>query len=166
MNLRLLIAEKCNRTCEGCCNNDFDLKNLPTTNNYKGYDKIIITGGEPRLYPELVKQVIFEVREQNPTAKIIMYTAKSKRASDLMDILELLDGITLTLHEQYDVFPFVNLYNLINHRQLGYKILRLNVFSNVDISPHLWKIKNWKIKSNIEWMKNCPVPTNEVLMRL
>ena len=25
---------------------------------------------------------------------------------------------------------------------------------------------NWKIKDNIVWIKDCPVPTNEVLMRL
>ena len=166
MNLRLLITEECNRACAGCCNNDFDLKNLPIVNMFKGYAKIIITGGEPMLYPNRVKQVIKEIRYQNPTAKIIMYTAKSKRASSLVDMLELLDGITLTLHEQYDFFPFITLYNMINDRQLTYKMLRLNVFSNVDILPNIYEFKNWKIKDNIEWIKDCPLPINEVLMRL
>ena len=80
MNLRLIITEECNRSCVGCCNNDFNLKNLPIVNMFKNYDKVIITGGEPMLYPDRVKQVISEVRLQNPEAKIIMCTAKSKKS--------------------------------------------------------------------------------------
>ena len=62
--LRLLLFETCNRSCEGCCNKDWDLTSLSVCTDYTPYREILLTGGEPLLQPELVVQAIREIREQ------------------------------------------------------------------------------------------------------
>ena len=44
--LRLLVTEKCDRNCGGCCNKSFDLKNLPIFNigDSHNFKSIMITG--------------------------------------------------------------------------------------------------------------------------
>jgi len=163
--LRLIITEDCNRSCPGCCNNDFNIQALPLCTSFENYDTIMLTGGEPMLYQNRIQYLIEIIRKQNPTCKIIMYTAKTKRQSDLAGILTLLDGITITLHEQYDVEPFKVFDELIDCSKFKQKSLRLNVFKNVNINGMI--LNNiWTIKPNIEWIKDCPLPENEVLMRV
>jgi len=162
MNLRLILTKKCNRSCVGCCNNDFDLDSLPYINTFYGYNKIIITGGEPMLYIEKLKTLIVEIRKQNKKAEIIVYTAKTKRASDLIDILYLVDGLTITLHEKYDIEPFFYFAGWVLAKNLTHKLLRVNIFKNVG---DVIKLDDWSYKTNIEWIKNCPVPRNEILAK-
>ena len=94
---------------------------------------------------------------------IILYTAKSKRPLDIIAMLNWVTGITLTLHEQYDVKGFVKLQELMGDT-FENKSLRLNVFSNVDIENI--DTGTWEVKSGIEWIKDCPLPEGEVLKRL
>ena len=49
--LRLLLFEECNRSCPGCCNRDWDLQPLPVCYDLPPYRIILLTGGEPMLYP-------------------------------------------------------------------------------------------------------------------
>lgn len=162
-NLRLVIFEECNRSCEGCCNKDFNIPSYPQVESFAGYKKIILTGGEPMLKPELVVDTCKRIRQETD-APIVMYTAKSKRVFDLISMLHILDGVTLTLHEPYDVKPFSELSTLMRDLNITGKTLRLNVFSNVDITDV--DTSGWSVKDNIEWIKDCPLPNSEVLMRL
>ena len=107
--LRLILFEDCNRKCPGCCNKDFDIKNLPVENNFSKYKTIILTGGEPMLYPHIVAKTITKIRQQNKTCKIIMYTAKPDIPAFFLAILVKLNGVTVTLHNQHDVNPFIRL---------------------------------------------------------
>ena len=43
------------------------------------------------------------------------------------------------------------------------KSLRLKVFKGVDVSGI--DLSLWDVKDNIEWIKDCPLPEDEVLMR-
>ena len=161
--LRLVLFEECNRSCDGCCNNDWNLNGLPTNNGYAGYDLVMLTGGEPMLKPNLVINIVKEIRAQS-FAKVIMYTAKSKRAFDLIAMLHILDGITLTLHEPFDVKPFIELNNLLLRMNIAEKSLRLNVFKGIDISGIDSSL--WEVKQGIEWIKDCPLPINEEIKKL
>lgn len=114
------------------------------------------------LRPELIVETVSKIREVNKECKIILYTAKSKRVLDLVAMMNYVDGVTLTLHEQYDVPAFEELQKYMKH--LTEKSLRLNVFSHVDLSGV--DTSNWKVKDGIEWIKDCPLPDNEVFMRL
>jgi MoaA/NifB/PqqE/SkfB family radical SAM enzyme len=167
-DLRLLLFSDCNRRCKGCCNKDWDLDNLPICQSFQGYKTVMLTGGEPMLNPQLVKDTAGWIREENPDAKIIVYTAKSTPPEALIDVLSHVDGLTLTLHTQSDVRPFTalqeRLYLLRKKGALANKSLRLNVFKGIDIGKLY--AEGWVIKTGIEWIKNCPLPENEVFMRL
>jgi pyruvate-formate lyase-activating enzyme len=162
--LRLVMFDKCNRSCEGCCNKDWDLNGLDVCDSFEHYDLIMLTGGEPMLNPKLVIETCHRIRQQTHAA-IVLYTAKSKRALDILAVLSWIDGLTLTLHEPYDVEPFVELNDLMKLLPFFDSLsLRLNVFNNVDISGI--ETDGWEVKSGIEWIKDCPLPEDEVIQRL
>ena len=159
--LRLVLFEACNRNCEGCCNKDWDLASLPECTDYTPYREILLTGGEPMLNPELVVQAIREIREQTD-APIILYTADLTQQLWLFLISGLIDGLTVTLHEAADVPLFYDFDSRFLPSAKLKQRLRLNVFKEagaVTAKPH------WKVKPNIEWIRNCPLPDGEVLMR-
>jgi hypothetical protein len=163
--LRLLITKKCNRRCKGCCNNDWQLDKLPICTSFENYDEIILTGGEVMLFPNLVIDTINKIRIENPLAKIYMYTA-FVFTTRIFEILTLLDGITVTLHTQSDVkkFKWFNELLFFTDKFL-YKSLRLNIFDGIKM-PKKINLDNWQVKKNIKWIKNCPLPADEVFMRL
>lgn len=154
--LRLLLFEECNRNCAGCCNHDWDLKSLPVCTDYRPYDLIMLTGGEPMLHPDIVREAIERIRQQT-AVPIYLYTAM---VEGLDDLLPMLDGVTLTLHSPKDVAPFYH-FDMTAKNVHGKK-LRLNIFEEVgSLSCHTW----WKVKDRITWIKDCPLPEGEVLMR-
>lgn len=164
--LRLLFTPNCNRRCEGCCNKDWELDELPEAEHFD-YDEILITGGEPLLYPE---KLIGFLKALNVVsdAKLILYTAMTvhRRKLPLFDVMPYLDGVTITLHEQNDVDNLKSLlYNiegldpLFETNPFENKSLRLNVFKGIDISG--LDLSDWEVKDNMEWIKDCPLPENE-----
>ena len=164
--LRLIMFEACPRNCEGCCNKDWDLGALPVCTDFSDYDQVMLTGGEPMLRPDLVEKTALKIRKQNPVCDIYMYTALTKDIPALLCLLRVLNGICVTLHEPCDVALF-KVLNSILIAQGGYrcrKSLRLNVFKGVDIEGI--DVSPWKVKRDIEWIKDCPLPADEVLMRL
>ncbi len=166
--LRLLLFEDCDRSCEGCCNKQWDLDKVPVAEYYTGYDEVLLTGGEPMLSPVMVVSTALLVRRQNPTCKIYMYTAKSKRALDIIAMLNVLDGITLTLHTQEDLFGFMKLNDWLcmMRETLRDKSFRLNVFKGVVVDHHHIDLSMWSVKDDIEWIEDCPLPTNEEFRRV
>jgi hypothetical protein len=164
--LRLLITKECNRNCEGCCNKIYDLDKLPICNSFEGYDEIILTGGEPLLKIDLVYKTFEKIMKENPFVRVYLYTAKVDNHGDMYDILQFVNGITVTLHEQSDVDKFILFNNRLNFK-LDNLSLRLHVFEGVNISKlDEIDLKNWQVKKNIKWIKNCPLPKDEVFMRL
>ncbi len=161
--LRLLLFEECPRSCKGCCNKDWDLGVLPIVKTFEGYDEIILTGGEPMLRPQLVITVAQSIKQSNPSAAVYMYTACLESFFHTHAVLEHLDGMTVTLHEQKDVEGFEVLNKMmLNH--LKKLSLRLNVFKGVNITGI--DTSSWKVKDDIEWIKDCPLPEDEEFMRL
>lgn len=160
--LRLLLFEKCDRSCEGCCNKDWDLKSLDVIDTYKGYDCIMLTGGEPLLEPILVNKVVLDIKKQT-NAPIYLYTGKVDAIYITAAILYQIEGITLTLHRFDDVPSFVE-FNENLTPELKKKSLRLNVFKGVNIDGA--DVSAWEVKKDIEWIKNCPLPEGEIFKRL
>jgi len=160
MKLRLLLWEECNRKCPECCNKEWDLKALPKCDDFSPFKTVMLTGGEPMLRPRMVRNVARDIRFQSPTAKIYLYTAKVDDVAETLSTLYVIDGLTLTLHEQKDVRPFLK---LIRHLPAWNLSLRLNIFKGVNINnKHIY---GWKVKSEMEWVKDCPLPEGEVFMR-
>ena len=159
--LRLLLFEDCNRKCEGCCNKDWDLKNLPVATSFTEYDEILLTGGEPLLDWRYVVKVAQKIKSEN-SAKVFVYTAKVDNLTNVIIILDNIDGLTVTLHEQSDVIPFRVLETYLKSNFKTGKSFRLNVFRGVDVE---WDEEIWKVKDDIVWAENCPLPKNEEFKR-
>ena len=100
--LRLLLFDDCNRNCPGCCNRDWDLQALPLCQDYTPYRLIMLTGGEPMLYPEIIREAIAAIRRQT-NVPIYLYTAMPEQLDALMPLL---DGVTVTLHTPEDIPVF------------------------------------------------------------
>lgn len=165
--LRLLLFKDCNRGCPGCCNKDWNIENLPVCDNYRGYDIIMLTGGEPMLKPDVITDTIAKIRKQNTTAKIILYTAYTQPSPEFFAVLPLLDGLTLTLHSKWDVPSFYALDSVLVEKPYADRLsLRLNHFKEVgDILDDTLSC-NWQVKKDIEWIENCPLPDGEIFMKL
>jgi organic radical activating enzyme len=168
--LRLLVTKKCNRACAGCCNKQFDLDNLEVLKSYDDlhqFDQIIITGGEPLLFGNDMLVLVNKIRKYDVRAEIILYTAKIDDFSIIDKLLPNIDGITVTLHEQYDIRNFLGLNaylfeKMLQHSYYDNKSFRLNVFKGIKY----YASNIWKVKDNIEWIEDCPLPNDEVFMRL
>lgn len=163
--LRLLVTKRCNRTCPGCCNKDWDLDNLPVYKYYDDYSEIMLTGGEPLIATDKLCSVVKTLRFFT-SAQIYVYTAMS---SKVLDILPYVDGVTLTLHEPQDVHWFMPLQAILREMYLMHvdyvknASLRLNIFKGV--SP-AYVSSVWQVRRNMQWIKDCPLPKDEVFMRL
>lgn len=155
--LRLLVTKQCNRSCEGCCNKYWNLDSLPICTSFKEYDEVLLTGGEPALKPLVVLRTIQKIREQNPEAKIFIYSANIMSCT----FTSITDGITYTLHEQSDVKDFLVVNDVIDKSKSN----RLNIFKGITLPKDI-DLSGWKVKDNMVWDKDCPLPENEVLMRL
>lgn len=151
MILRLLLFDACNRKCLGCCNEQWNLDALPVATDFRGYDMVLLTGGEPMLHPTLVAMAADYIYSQTDVP-IILYTAMPQM---LPRVMPYLDGVTVTLHEQADVAPFLALPKL-------HGSLRVNVFAGIEVDD----VPGWKMKRNVEWIEDCPLPEGEVFMRL
>jgi organic radical activating enzyme len=164
--LRLLVTTTCNRACEGCCNKDWDLDNLQSVSLQEAstYPEVYITGGEPLLFLRELISTIYKLRDLNKDIKIFLYTAWNVSANDFISVAPILDGLTYTLHAKEDVDMFFKLNNRLPtlFPNVSY---RLNVFKGVDLSRIIVNTA-WKIKDNIEWIPNCPLPEGEVIAKL
>ncbi len=164
--LRLLLWEACDRDCEGCCNKQWDLDALPVAQDFTGYDEIILTGGEPMLSPARVMDAIRLIRKDAPETPIYMYTANVVDRITVYEILGHIQGRTVPLHAQNDVQPFLMFDSYLTFCAYPFErtSLRLNVFK--DILGYGTCKMDWKVKRDIEWIENCPLPQGETFMRL
>lgn len=169
--LRLLVTDRCERNCPGCCNNDWNLGNLDVEDDFRGYRMICLTGGEPMLEVGLVYDTIQRIRSQN-ACPLIMYTADVRRRELLLWLLKHLDGLTVTLHDKADIPAFTLFHEHYKKEKpdLGPKLMQLNIFREVNYNPTRvpWGDTDmfWVVKNNIAWIKNCPLPPGEVFKRL
>jgi MoaA/NifB/PqqE/SkfB family radical SAM enzyme len=158
--LRLLFTTVCNRSCEGCCNKDWQLDKLPTVQHFN-YEEILITGGEPLLDPSRLKGLIQAIRVVS-NANIYIYTALVSH--DIYEILGYVDGVTITLHNQSDVNNIKPLLSFVKINEIKNKSLRLNIFKGININD--LDLTGWEVKKDIEWIKECPLPKDEEFMKL
>jgi hypothetical protein len=158
--LRLLLLKECNRNCAGCCNKDWDLDGLPVAQDYSAFDEIYLTGGEPLLRPSLILEAVRDIRRENEDAPIYVYSAHFDMAK-MATVWPIVDGFTMTIHEQVDVQDFIEMDNAI--KVSHGKSLRLNIFAGIDMDGV--DTSKWAVKDGIEWIENCPLPEDETFMR-
>lgn len=174
--LRLLVTTDCPDHCPMCCNNQFDFDKLKRVEHFD-YDEIMITGGEPLLFPNRVAELARAIKTTNSilypqekAPKIYVYTSVASYLSFKRILNNAVDGVVLTPHSKEDVQKFLSLNRSLGIYFKFYKIerpsLRLNLFKNIkamlpeDINLSLWQVKD------MEWVKDCPVPKGEDFRRL
>lgn len=175
---RILITEKCNRNCSGCCNTyERIMKSaqyLDTlTELPKDLKEIMITGGEPMLFPQKTERITKELRKIYPQAKIYLYSSLYNK--NLENIISLLDGFQYTIHEgaiERDLLLLDNLQELLKeHRQdWKEKSFRLYIDDRVDlpvrIMPHIWDratISTWLTEEELLDLQPDGLPKGEAL---
>lgn len=164
--LRLLVTAECPNKCPMCCNNRFDLKQLPVVESLAGYEEIMITGGEPLLFPKDIQTLCIFLKNRS-NAKIYIYTANFDiEAFDITSVM--VDGYVYTPHSKKDVDEFLKLndYLLEGHGPISPLSLRLNIFPEVEtFIPKNTDLYFWKVKK-MHWIKDCPVPEGEDFYRI
>lgn len=164
---RILITTKCNRTCHYCCNEkDAGLDDavfMEGIEELGAYDAVVISGGEPMLYPKRLREFAKMVKARFDIP-IYLQSATCTKYTD--DVLQYLDGITYTVHEEAalrDVTLFQNMQDLA--MRYTDKTFRLNVHDNckqyLPICANAWKEIRFFHHKDVS-----PVPANETLFVL
>lgn len=149
----------------------------------KDYDEILITGGEPMLNPLRTLNIIKDIRALFPEKLIYLYTAylKYPEMSDIPPILEAVDGMQFSLHENadyYDLMALEGLQNIIatmgkNNPEFWKKSFRLYIDSRIRrsalVQPYLWnrvEVKSWLTEEELkDYNKGSSgLPINEDLL--
>ena len=162
-DLRLLMTKICNRNCSGCCNKDYDLDNLPVAKSYENYRVIMITGGEPLLFPMELCTLIVDIQMTVETP-IYVYTAKMDDVNLFTHILNSTNGITLTIHEKEDIPDFIELCQHLSPSMVQDKSMRLNIFNDTNMDSEL--IPSYWDYKYIDWIPECPLPKCEEFKRV
>ena len=175
---RLIITFECERQCPGCCNHyksimqhakKAELKDL------KDYEVVMLTGGEPMLDWKHTLEIAKTLKAQNPQVKVYLYTAHHRFPSVLKTILEVVDGIQYSIHENAsygDYLDFHDFQHVI--QQYPNKSFRLYIDPKgndkpLAICPNLWKrveVKAWLTEEQLLALQPNGLPQNEDLFIL
>lgn len=168
--LRLLVTDKCPNRCPLCCNKQFDIQDIPVVDRWD-YEEIMITGGEPMLYPNNLERLCKAIREitaqMGIDTKIYLYTSRVNWNTVERIIKYFVDGIVVAPHSRDDLIYFRQTNNnLLKYRYPPYTTcsLRLKVFPEIaDSLPE--NLNRWQVQHS-EWIENCPLPDGEDFRRV
>lgn len=164
--IHLMITDKCNRKCPDCCNNQYNINDIPiiTSEELSEAKRIYLTGGEPFAYSN-PNEIARLLKTFFPNIeKIIVYTNALelfdyiiKEGTSLSDI----DGLTISIKDSRDSFIFRN--HLVNNKE----ILRLS-------NNRLYVFKGFEDiecpasfhKSVREWQKEFVAAPNSIFRRV
>ncbi|MHA2402435.1 MAG: hypothetical protein ACXADH_05530 [Candidatus Kariarchaeaceae archaeon] len=164
---RLIFTEDCNRNCPKCCNNGYNFDDYPgwKWSYINNIETLCISGGEPMLYPFQLLAFINRYKAlqsvcYKPTT-LYVYTAYIKDVEMVMKVINKVDGIVVTLHDQYSVGMFELLNNSLEMFGPYDKSLRLNIFNhNVQLPKRPFPL--WNVMRDRQWMDECPLPEDKM----
>lgn len=176
IKVRLITTLTCTNTCSKCCNNYLDIDKIMTfeewieNNSYQAnnIDELILTGGDPVLYPKNIKLLIKD--DSFYFTDLIIYSSvfdyKYWKTIFDMDIMEPFDGITLSIHNYAEMLNFQVLHSWFKKNNIYKQNIdfRLNIFEDVKFKSG-FDFYNWRVKI-VSWQDDCPVPEGEILLRL
>lgn len=168
---RVKVTNICGRKCDGCCNNDpiFRPTEITSLKQVLDYDEILITGGDPALYPQKMYNMLERlIKLYNYKGKVYLYTSSVMSNSHLSDIIWLIDGFQHTVHYEandFDIMELSRLSNFLVEYNSKRHSFRLAIdkrlyerydFGNIDLS-------GWSIIRKLVWQEHCPLPKGEEL---
>ena len=141
---------------------------IDSLESLKLVDEIMISGGEPMLYPEFTEQVIRTLWEQgNPNRKIFLYTAFWNPMLNKLASEGLVQGIHYTLHDPLtndDIrgFEFIQGVAVSLRDKVSFRAyIDPNIKVQIPVNPQAWsrlEIKPW-IDSG-----ECELPEDELFI--
>lgn len=167
---RVITTFECNRNCPYCSNNYESLisqaREEDNLDFVKNYDEIILTGGEPMLYPGQLSNLILRIRGIKSDVKIYLYTAYYRK--ELENIIRYIDGLTYTLHKN-TIWKDINKFDLVEHLAINYnnsnKSFRLFINENskhsISIIPFVWD--RIKIAGTLS-EEDCDYPEDDLII--
>ena len=125
LTLHLVVTSLCDRRCKYCCNNQYDVRNIPyvTDDDFEQCNMLCITGGEPFVYSNpcnLAKRY----RKQFPNLKSVLVYTNAKELNDYLNgggTIHDIDGLNISCKTKSDVKIFEN--SLSHHPQ----VIKLNM---------------------------------------
>jgi pyruvate formate-lyase activating enzyme-like uncharacterized protein len=167
---RLLVTLDCIRDCSYCPNKHSriiqqataisDLKELIS------YREIMISGGEPTLHFEMTMRTVRYLKRQNPN--LVLYVYFSLWKSNMIGLLEAVDGIQFTLHRDATAKEVADFYilqkDLLLFKEKSQRLVIIEkVACRIVIDCQMWKkviVKPPRLGDN------CIVPEDEDLYLL
>lgn len=167
---RVIVTYNCNRNCPGCCNNHGNkIEEIEDINDFLAYDEIIITGGEPLLLRTKILDFISNLKRIGYDKKIYLYTSFwEKNNLCHQSIINMVNGITYTLHAEANDKDIIALRNLSNNKRLmdesfnARLIIDKRCYNNYDFSNI--NFKNWSVIRKLQWKDVCEPASNEDLV--
>lgn len=173
---RVMITLACPRQCDGCCNTGpvFDEhKIISDISEVYGFDEIMLTGGEPMLYPHKTLELVQRIKKENRSSELFLYSAlfNPLHYDVWHELLITLDGMQFTLHHECteaDVRGLRQLSRMVKHHDYRAWSSRLSIdkrlydrydFSNIDFT-------GWGSVRKLVWLPDCPLPEGEELFLL
>jgi len=169
-SLRLLVTKKCLLHCKYCSNQYIQPVIIFNFECLNMYDNIIITGGEPLLFPESLLKLIHNIRSVNFNIPIYLYTSIFNPSTANKNILTLLSGITFTVHNRICFYEFLDLKKYLDEVPLFYSpspyYKRLHIFTDFGELTEA-NLYGWNVRF-VTWKKDfeCKLPEHEQFMRL
>ena len=159
--LRLLLWRDCIRSCKHCPN--LRLEDPPQLNvgELEEYDEIILTGGEPLMYPRALDAVLHQVNcRRKETSNLFLYTAMPSPVDAFINAVDQVDGVTLTVYNSKRMRDVWVAMARMKDAEFA-KTNRLITFKDVKVPD--W-IEGWEHKVK-EYLENCPLPVDEDFRR-
>ncbi len=161
---RVLLTLDCHRDCPYCVNKSSNIMSqarvIKSFEELTPYEEILISGGEPLLYPELIEALLKVVTHQ----KVYLYTTLF-RYKLAKDIYPRLAGIDFTVHEDdtTSVNAMQGWQTLASHHEPKNNRLMLapDIKRGLNIVPACWStiiVKTWR------YGDECIVPPHEDLL--
>jgi hypothetical protein len=166
---RVITTFECGRACVYCCNKYETLISkaieIHDIGQVSGYSQVLLTGGEPMLYPGKIIDYCKRLRECGFKGQIYMYSAKY--TPQMYEVLPYLDGIHFTLHTAswQDLNELSSLQVMMGaNKDKSYRLyISPSITQAITIYPNLWKrveVKPWIPEGQ------CPLPEGETLFKL
>ena len=161
---RVMLTQTCPRDCDECCNKySTTIESLETLKDRAAllnFDEIMLTGGEPMLYPGYVLEVATWLK--NNGKKVYLYTTMWAYwlGEELLDVL---DGVHYTCHHPFSGDDPHNLHDFFEDIRGRDGSYRLTLDPAIDKPVSLEPASLSQIKV-LEWIKDCPLPEEKLYL--
>lgn len=134
--IHLMVTEKCLRNCEHCCNNQYDLNEIPyiTQEEYENAHTILLTGGEPVEFTD-PSDIAMRIKRKYPNIKNVYVYANAYELDCYFFMggsTDWIDGFSISIKDKQDLYQF-NKFLARNKKLQNLKSNRVYYFD--DLKP-------------------------------